>query len=122
MAIYVDGFILPIPKKKVKDYVKIARLAGKVWMKHGALAYHECAADDVKMGKVTSFPRSVKCKPSETVFFSWIVYKSKAQRDRVNKQVMKDPALAQMMDPKKMPFDMKRMIYGGFKAMVSFDR
>lgn len=120
MARYVDGFIVPVPKKKVKDYVKIAKLAGKVWMDHGALEYHECEADDVKVGKLTSFPRSVQRKASETVFFSWIVYKSRAHRDAILKKVMSDPRLAHLMDPKKMPFDGKRMIYGGFKTAVSF--
>lgn len=118
MANYVDGFIVPVPKKKLKDYLKLANLAGKVWRKYGALEYIECVADDVKMGKVTSFPRSVKRKPSETVIFSYIVYKSRAHRDSVLKKVMKDP-LMKNMDPKSMPFDGKRMIYGGFKTVVS---
>ena len=97
----------------------MARKAGKVWREHGALEYRECVADDVKVGKWTSFPRSVKLKPGETVVFSWIVYKSREHRDRVNAKVMKDPRLADMMDPKAMPFDAKRMIYGGFKVFVS---
>jgi uncharacterized protein YbaA (DUF1428 family) len=118
MARYVDGFVLPVPKKSVDAYRRIATLAGKVWLEHGALEYVECAADDVKPGKVTSFPQSVKLKPGETVFFSWIVFKSRAHRDRVNAKVMKDPRLAKMMDPKAMPFDAKRMIYGGFKSVV----
>jgi uncharacterized protein YbaA (DUF1428 family) len=118
MARYVDGFVLPVPKKNVDAYRRIATLAGKVWLEHGALEYVECAADDVKPGKVTSFPQSVKLKPGETVFFSWIVFKSRAHRDRVNAKVMKDPRLAKMMDPKAMPFDAKRMIYGGFKSVV----
>ena len=118
MAHYVDGFIVPVPKKKVKDYLKLAKLAGKIWLKYGALEYHECIADDVKMGKRTSFPRSVKRKPSETVFFSWIIYKSRAHRDSVLKKVMKDPLMANM-SPETMPFDGKRLIYGGFKSLVS---
>jgi uncharacterized protein YbaA (DUF1428 family) len=118
MARYVDGFVLPVPKGNVTAYRRIATLAGKVWMDHGALEYVECAADDVKPGKITSFPQSVKLKAGETVFFSWIVFKSRAHRDRVNAKVMKDPRLAKMMDPKAMPFDAKRMIYGGFKSVV----
>ena len=116
---YVDGFIVPVPKKNLVDYRKIARKAGKVWRDHGALDYRECVADDVKVGKLTSFPRSVKMKPSETVVFSWITYKSRKHRDKVNAKVMKDPRLAAMMDPKAMPFDGKRMIYGGFEVVVS---
>src|SRR5690606_34777611 len=116
---YVDGFIVPVPKKNVDDYRRIARKAGKVWREHGALDYQECIADDVKVGKWTSFPRSVKLKAGETVVFSWITYKSRAHRDRVNAKVMKDPRLAKMMDPAAMPFDGKRMIYGGFKSFVS---
>jgi len=118
MARYVDGFVVPVPKKKLQAYLRIARLAGKVWRDHGALEYVECMADDVKRGKHTSFPQSVKLKPGEVVFFSWIVYKSRAHRDRVNAKVMKDPRLAGMMDPRAMPFDGKRMFFGGFKAMV----
>ncbi len=115
---YVDGFVLPVPKKKVEAYRAMARKAGKIWREHGALQFRECVADDVKRGKLTSFPQSVKLKPGETVMFSWIVFKSRAHRDRVNKRVMKDPRLASMMDPKAMPFDAKRMIYGGFKVLV----
>ena len=115
---YVDGFVVPVPKKKVEAYRRMSQKAGKVWREHGALEYRECAADDVKVGKLTSFPRSVKMKRGETVFFSWIVYKSRAHRDRVNRKVMKDKRLAPMMDPKGMPFDPKRMIYGGFKTLV----
>jgi uncharacterized protein YbaA (DUF1428 family) len=114
---YVDGFIVPVPKKKVKAYKKLAQLAGKVWRDHGALDYWECVADDVPMGKVTSFPRSVKLKSTETVFFSWIVYKSRAHRDRVNAEVMKDKRF-DGMDMKNMPFDGKRLIFGGFKPLV----
>ena len=115
---YVDGFVVPVPKKKLKAYFKMAKKAGEVWRDHGALDYKECVADDVKVGKRTSFPRSVKLKPGETVVFSWIVYKSRKDRDRIMAKVMKDPRLADMMDPKKMPFDAKRMFWGGFKTMV----
>lgn len=115
---YVDGFIVPVPKKNIKAYLAIAKKAGKVWKDHGAIEYKECIADDVKVGKWTSFPRSVKLKKNETVLFSYIVYRSRAQRDKVLAKVMKDPRLADMMDPKKMPFDAKRMIYGGFKVNV----
>ena len=115
---YVDGFVLPVPKKNLAAYRDMARKAGKVWRDHGALEVKECVAEDVKVGKLTSFPQSVKLKPGETVVFSWIVYKSRAHRDRVNAKVMKDPRLAKMMDPKKMPFDAKRMIYGGFETLV----
>ena len=119
MATYVDGFIVPVPKRKLAAYRTMARRAAKVWREHGALEYRECIAEDVKVGKRTSFPRSVKLKPGETVAFSWIVYKSRAQRDRIIAKVMKDPRLADMMDPKNVPFDMKRMIYGGFELFVS---
>ena len=118
MAHYVDGFVIPVPTSKLADYLKIARKAGKVWMEHGALAYNECVADDVKPGKVTSFPQAVKLKEGETVVFSWIIYKSRRQRDSINAKVMKDPRLAAMMDPKAMPFDGKRMFWGGFKTIV----
>ncbi|WP_315837551.1 DUF1428 domain-containing protein [Bradyrhizobium prioriisuperbiae] len=116
---YIDGFIVPLPKKNVAAYRSLSRKAGKVWREHGALDYRECIADDVKVGKLTSFPRSVKMKPNETVVFAYIVYKSRKDRDRVNALVMKDPRLAKMMTPKGMPFDGKRMIYGGFKTIVS---
>ena len=115
---YVDGFVAPVPIANLAAYRKMARLAGKVWREHGALAYRECVADDVKPGKLTSFPQSVKLKPDETVVFSWIVYKSRADRDRVNAKVMKDPRIIAMMDPKTMPFDGKRMFWGGFKVML----
>lgn len=115
---YVDGFIVPVPKKNLDAYRKISRLSGKVWKEHGALEYIECVGDDVKPGKVTSFQKSVKLKQGETVVFSWIVYKSRADRDRVNKKVMADPRLQDYMNPKSMPFDAKRMIYGGFKVLV----
>jgi len=118
MAHYVDGFVLPVPKRKIDAYRKMARKAGKVWKEHGALEFKECMADDVKPGKRTSFPQSVKLKSGETVFFSYIVFKSRRDRDRVNAKVMKDPRLKSMMDMKDMPFDAKRMIYGGFKTVV----
>jgi uncharacterized protein YbaA (DUF1428 family) len=117
MATYVDGFVLPVPKRNAGAYRQIARKAGKIWREHGALAYVECIADDVKPGKWTSFPQSVKLKPNEVVWFSWIVYKSRRHRDRVNAKVMKDKRMA-AMNGGAMPFDGKRMIYGGFKAMV----
>jgi uncharacterized protein YbaA (DUF1428 family) len=115
---YVDGFVLPVPKKNLAAYRQMARKAGTIWREHGALEVRECVGDDVKVGKLTSFPQSVKLKAGETVVFSWIVYKSRAHRDLVNAKVMKDPRLAKMMDPKFMPFDAKRMIYGGFSVVV----
>lgn len=114
---YVDGFVLPVPKKNLDAYRKLARKAGKVWKAHGALEYIECVEDDVKSGKWTSFPQAVKLKPDEVVVFSWIIYKSRAHRDKVNAKVMADPVFAKM-DPKQMPFDGKRMIMGGFKPFV----
>jgi uncharacterized protein YbaA (DUF1428 family) len=117
MARYVDGFVLPVPKKNVQAYRRLARKAGKVWREHGALEFRECVGDDliVKMG--VSFSRAFELKRGETVFFSWIVFKSRAHRDRVNAKVMKDPRIAKM-DPESMPFDAKRMVYGGFKVLV----
>jgi uncharacterized protein YbaA (DUF1428 family) len=115
---YVDGFVVPVPTKSLLAYRRLARKAGKIWREHGALEFRECVADDVKPGKVTSFPQSVKLKPNETVCFSWIVYKSRRDRDRINAKVMSDPRLADMMDANSLPFDAKRMIYGGFKILV----
>src|SRR3954454_5901914 len=115
---YVDGFVVPLPKKNLAAYRAMAKKAAKVWREHGALEVRECIADDVKVGKWTSFPRSVKMKKNETVVFSYIVYKSRADRDKCLAKVMKDPRLAKMMNPKAMPFDGKRMIYGGFKVIV----
>ena len=115
---YVDGFVIPVPTKNLKVYRRIAREFGKVWRDHGALAFRECVADDVKVGKWTSFPRSVKLKRGETVVWSYIVYKSRAHRDRVNAKVMKDPRMTGIMNPKALPFDGKRMIFGGFKVLV----
>ncbi len=117
-ARYVDGFVLPVPRKNINKYKKLATLSGKVWRDHGAIDYVECIANDVKKGKVTSFPQSVKLKAGEVVFFSWITYKSKAHRDKVLKKVMSDPRLKDCMDPKKMPFDGMRMFWGGFKPLV----
>src|SRR6185295_17465419 len=118
MPVYVDGFVLPVPKKNIEAYRKMAKKAGKVWKEHGAIDYRECIADDVKPGKLTSFPQSVKLKPNEVVVFSWITYKSRKQRDRVNAKVMKDPRIAAMGNMASMPFDGKRMIYGGFTTLV----
>jgi len=115
---YVDGFIVAVPKKNLEAYRSLAKKAGKVWREHGALEYCEWVADDVKVGKLTSFPRSVKLKPGETVVFSWITYKTRSQRDRVNAKVMADKRLAGMMDIKSLPFDAKRMIFGGFESLV----
>jgi uncharacterized protein YbaA (DUF1428 family) len=116
---YVDGFVVPVPAKNMAAYRRMASLAGKVWREHGALEYIECVADDVKPGKRTSFPQSVKLKRGEKVVFSWIVYKSRQDRDRVLAKAMKDPRLAAMMNPKAMPFDGKRMFWGGFKVLVN---
>jgi uncharacterized protein YbaA (DUF1428 family) len=115
---YVDGYVLPVPKKNLQTYRRMAAKAGKIWREHGAIEFRECAGDDVKPGKLTSFPQSVKLKRGETVVFSWIVFKSKSDRNRVNAKVMKDPRLAKMMNPKAIPFDAKRMIWGGFKVLV----
>lgn len=114
---YVDGFVVPVPKQNLDKYREIATQCGKVWMEYGALQYRECVADDVKPGKLTSFPQSVDLKEDETVVFSWIVYQSRAHRDEINEKVMKDPRVADM-PPDTMPFDAKRMIYGGFDMMV----
>ena len=118
MAHYVDGFVLPVPKKNLAAYKRMSLKAGKLWKEFGALEYVECVADDVKPGKWTSFPQSVKAKAGEVVVFSYIVYRSRAQRDKVNAKVMKDPRMAPMMDPKSLPFDGKRMFWGGFKTIV----
>jgi uncharacterized protein YbaA (DUF1428 family) len=115
---YVDGFLVAVPKAKIEAYKEVATLAGKVWMEHGALSFVECVADDVPNGELTSFPRAVMLKDDEVVVFSWITYASRAARDEINKKVMEDPRLkAQMED---MPFDGKRMIYGGFQSVVEF--
>lgn len=117
MGIYVDGFVLPVPQANLAAYRKLARLAGKVWCEHGALDYVECVADDVKPGKWTSFPQSVKLKEGEVVVFAYIVYRSRRHRDQVNAKVMADPRMKEM-EGKPMPFDGKRMFWGGFKEIV----
>lgn len=119
MPKYVDGFVIPVPKKNVEAYRKIAKLAGKVWKDHGALAYMECAGEDLKVPFGPGFPKGIKAKPNETVIFSWIVYKSRAHRDKVNAKAMKDPRLASC-DEKNMPFDGKRMLWGGFSNFVEY--
>ena len=116
---YVDGFVLPIPKKNLAVYRRIAQQAGKVWREHGALDYKECVGDDLKVKGLVAFPKLARAKSNETVFFSYIVYKSKAHRNAVNARVMKDPRMDKMMSGKKMPFDVKRMAYGGFKVLVN---
>ena len=119
MPRYVDGFVVPVPRKNLAAYRRMAQKAGKVWKEHGALEYVEAVADDVKPGKQTSFPQSVKLKRDETVVFAYIVYRSRAHRDSVNAKVMKDPRLKSMMDPKAMPFDGKRMFWGGFSQLLN---
>lgn len=115
---YVDGFVVPLPKSNLEAYRKMATACGRIWREHGALQFRESIADDVKPGKLTSFPQSVDLQDGETVVFSWIVYESRAHRDEVNEKVMKDPRMAEMMKPEAMPFDGKRMIYGGFEMIV----
>ena len=117
---YVDGFVLPVPRRKLAAYRRMAKFAGKVWMEYGALQYVESVADDVKPGKWTSFPQSVKLKKGEVVVFSYIVYRSRRQRDRIMKKIMVEPRFKKYMDPKNMPFDGKRMFWGGFKAIVEY--
>lgn len=117
---YVDGFVVPVPKAKLNAYRSLARKAGKIWIEHGALEYIECAGDDVPSGKLTSFPMAVQAKRTEVVVFAWIVFKSRAARDRINKKVMADPRLADMMNPESLPFDAKRMFFGGFHQLVAF--
>ena len=116
---YVDGFVLAIPRRKLAAYQKVAKRAGRIWKEYGALQYRECVGDDLRASFGIPFPKLIKQKPGELVVFSWITYKSKAQRNRIMKQVMEDPRLADMMDPANMPFDMKRMAYGGFSTIVS---
>lgn len=118
MPRYVDGFLLPIPTKNLPAYRRMAQLAGKVWKEYGALEYIECVGDDLDIKGMVPFPKTLKVKPGETVVLAWIVYKSKAHRNKVNAQVMKDPRLNSMCDVKNMPFDFKRMVYGGFKVLV----
>lgn len=119
MALYVDGFVIPVSKKKLPAYFKIAAKAGKIWREHGALDYKECAGDDMDIKMGMPFPKGIKTKGGETVVFSYIVYKSRAHRDKVNAKVMKDPRIHALCDPKDTPFDCNRMLYGGFKVVVS---
>ncbi len=122
---YVDGFVIPVPKKRLAEYMLMAKKAGKIWMEHGAVEYRECVGDDLKVKgpfKYRPFPEMAKTKSGETVVFSWIVYKSKAHRNAVNKKVMKDPRLMTLCDPHDMPFDAKRMAYAGFKAHVDLQK
>jgi len=118
MPNYVDGFVVPVPRKKLPAYIRMAKKASKIWKELGALDYKECVGDDLNIKFCLPFPKGIKTKPGETVFFSYIVYKSRAHRDAVNAKVMKDPRIAEMCNPKDMPFDCKRMLYGGFKAIV----
>ena len=115
---YVDGFLLPVPRRKIEAYRRLSSKAGKVWREHGALEYRECVGDDLKVKVGLPFPRQIKLKAGEVPVFSWITYKSRAHRDRVNAKVMKDPRIAAMCNPKDVPFDVKRMAYGGFEIMV----
>lgn len=115
---YVDGFVVPVPKDRLDDYLAMSRACGAVWREHGALEFRECVADDVKPGQWTSFPQAVDLKEGELVVFSWIVYESRARRDEINDKVMQDPRLADMMDPARLPFDGKRMVYGGYEMRV----
>ncbi len=118
MSHYVDGFVVPVPRATLDAYRAMAERAGKIWIEYGALQYWECTGDDVKPGKVTSFPQSVQLKEDEIVVFAWIVYRSREDRDRINAKVMEDPRLKDMMDPKNMPFDGMRMFWGGFKSFL----
>lgn len=118
MANYVDGFVLPVSKNSIETYRRLAEKAAEIWKEHGALEYRECVGDDLDVKDLVPFPRVVDLKPEETVVFAWIVFKSREHRDEVNAKVMKDPRLAETMDPTAMPFDMKRMVYGGFEVIV----
>lgn len=118
MAHYVDGFVLPVPKKNIAAYIRMAKKASKLWREHGALEYRECVGDDLNIKFCRPFPKGIKTKPGETIVFAYIVYKSRAHRDQVNAKVMKDPRIATMCDSKNMPFDCQRMLYGGFKTIV----
>lgn len=118
MANYVDGFVIPVPKKKLAAYFRMAKKASKIWKEFGALDYKECVGDDLLNPCGLPFPQGIKSKPGETVVFSYIVYKSRKQRDAVNKKIMNDPRIHALCDPKNMPFDAKRMLYGGFKVVV----
>ncbi len=119
MPNYIDGFVVPVPKKNLPSYIRMAKLASKVWKEHGALEYRECVGEDLNLKFCLPFPKGIKTKPGETVVFAYIVYKSRAHRDKVNAKVMKDPRLTAACDPKKMPFDCGRMLYGGFKTIVA---
>lgn len=121
MANYVDGFVLPVPRSKVEAYRKMAEDAGKVWIEYGALEFRECVAEDVKPGKVTSFPQAVQLEDDEVVMFSWIVYRSREERDRINEKVMADPRIKCAMEGETPPFDAQRMIFGGFTTLVAVD-
>ena len=118
MAHYIDGFVIPVPKRKVEAYRRMAQKAGKVWKEHGAVNFCECVGDDLNVKMCLPFPRGIKSKPNETIVFSFIVFKSRAHRDKVNAKVMKDPRLDKMMEGDAMPFDVDRMMYGGFKTIV----
>jgi uncharacterized protein YbaA (DUF1428 family) len=119
MALYADGFVIPVPKKNIAAYRRMAAKAAKIWREYGALDYKECVGDDLYTEMAMPFTKGIKSKPGETVVFSWIVYKSRAHRDKANAKIMKDPRIAAMCDGKNMPFDCKRMLYGGFKVIVS---
>jgi uncharacterized protein YbaA (DUF1428 family) len=118
MAKYVDGFVLPVPKKNMKAYRRLAQKASKIWREHGALEYRECVGDDLNVKTAMPFPKGINSKPEETVVFAYIAYKSRAHRDAVNAKVMKDQRISGMCDPKDMPFDCDRMLYGGFQTIV----
>jgi uncharacterized protein YbaA (DUF1428 family) len=118
MSHYVDGFVVPVPKSKIEAYRAMAEVAGAVWIEHGALEFRECVADDVKPGKLTSFPQAVQLKDGEVIALAWVVYRNKEDRDRIGKAVMEDPQLKDSMDPSKMPFDGKRMFWGGFETIT----
>ena len=118
MPRYVDGFVIPVPKKNLEAYRRMSKRASRVWMDHGALEYLECVGDDLAVKGTGSFPRGIRTKPGETVVFSWVLYRSRTHRDRVNAKIMKDPRIANMMTGKPMPFDVKRMLYGGFRVFV----
>jgi uncharacterized protein YbaA (DUF1428 family) len=118
VARYIDGFLLPVPKKNIAAYRRLAVKASRIWKEHGALEYRECVGDDLNIKFTMPFPKGIRTKPGETVVFAYVVYKSRAHRDKVNAKIMKDPRLGGMCDPKDMPFDCKRMLYGGFKTIV----
>ena len=117
-ARYVDGFVLPVPKKKIAAYCRMAQKAGRIWREHGALEFRECRGEDLGVRMGVAFPKVVRARAGETVFFSWIAFRSRAHRDRVNAAVMKDERLSEMMEGQPMPFDVKRMAYGGFSILV----